>query len=100
MSYVIRENDTPDQTESDTWEEKAVLAVPLTRRVYKQDNLTVQNIISRNIADKSDAFNYVKPYINKDNVRTDIKELRSRHQNVAMQEHYVSKANRKIDTMQ
>ena len=77
-----------------------MLAVPLTGRVYKKDNLTVQNIISRNIADKSDAFKYVKPYINKDNVRTDIKELRIKHQNVAMQEQYVSEANSTIDTMQ
>ena len=61
LSCVIRENDTPDQTERDTWEERAVLAVPLTGRVYKQDNLTVKNIISRNIADASDTFTYVKP---------------------------------------
>ena len=30
LSYVIRENNAPDHTERDTWEEKAVLAVPLT----------------------------------------------------------------------
>ena len=65
LSYIIRENDAPDQTERDTWEEKAVLAVPLTRRLYKQDNLTVHNIILRNIADASDTFTYVKPYIKK-----------------------------------
>ena len=62
-----------------------MLAVPLTGRLHKQDNLTLHNIILRNIADASDAFNYVKPYIKKYNVRTDIKELRSMHQNVAMQ---------------
>ena len=64
----------------------AVLAVPLTGRLYKQDNLTVHNIILRNIADASDAFTYVKPYIKKDDGRTDIKALRSRYENIAMQE--------------
>ena len=63
LSYVIRENNAPDQTECNTWEENSVLAVPLTRRLYKQDNLTVYNIIFRNIADTSDTFTYVNPYI-------------------------------------
>ena len=100
LSYILRENGAPDQTEHDTWEEKAVLAVPLTGRIYKQDNLTVHNIILRNITDASDAFTYVKPYIKKDDDRTDIKALRSRYENVAMQEQYVSKAKRTIDTIQ
>ena len=100
LSYVIRENNTPDQTEQETWEEKEVLAVPLTGRLYKQDSLTVHNIILRNIADVSYAFTYVKPYIKKDNVRTDIEALRSRYKNVVMQEQYVSEANCTIDTIQ
>ena len=54
LSYVIRENYAPDQTKCDTMEEKAVLTVPLTGRLYKQDNLTVKNIILRNITDTSD----------------------------------------------
>ena len=45
LSYVIRENNAPDQTERDTWEEKEVLAVTLTRRLYTQDNLKVHNTI-------------------------------------------------------
>ena len=62
------ENNTPDKTERDTWEEKSVLSVPLTGRLYKQEKPTVHNIILHNIADASDAFTYVKPYIKKDNV--------------------------------
>ena len=100
LYYVIRENNIPDQIEHNTWEEKAVLAVPLTRILYNQDNLTVNNIILRNIADASDAFTYVKPYIKKDDGRTDIKALRSRYENVAMQEQYVSDAKRTIETIQ
>ena len=65
LYYIIRENDAPDHTEHSTLEGKAVLAVPLTGRLYKQDNLTVHNIILLNIADASDAFTYVKPYIKK-----------------------------------
>ena len=33
LSYVIRENDAPDQTDHDTWEEKTVLTAPLTGRL-------------------------------------------------------------------
>ena len=81
-------------------EEKVVFAVSLNGRLYKQDNLTVQNIVLRKISDASDAFTYVKPYIKKDNGRTDIKALRSRYENVAMQEQYVSEAKRTIETIQ
>ena len=56
LSHVIRENDAPDQTDRDTWEEKAALKAPLTGRLYKQDTIMVHNIILRNIADTSDAF--------------------------------------------
>ena len=63
LSYVIRENDTPDNTEGDTCEEKVVFAVSLNGRLYKQDNLTVHNIILRYIADASGSFTYMKPYI-------------------------------------
>ena len=70
-----------------------MLAVPLTGILYKKDNLTVHKIILRNIADTSDALTYVKSYIKNNNIRTDIKALRSRYENVAMQEQYVSEAN-------
>ena len=46
------------------------------------------------------AFTYVKPYIKKEDGRTDIKALLSRYGNVAMQEQYVSETNRTIDTIQ
>ena len=71
MSYIIRENDTPGQTERDTWEEKSVLAVPLTGILYKKDKLTAHNIILLNIADESYAFTYVNPYIKKDDGRAE-----------------------------
>ena len=77
-----------------------MLVVPHTGRLYKQDNLTVHNIILHNIDDTSDAFTYVKPYINKDYGRTDIKAFRSRYENVAMQEQYVSESKRIIETIQ
>ena len=76
------------------------MSVPLNRRLYKQDNLTVHNIILCNIADASYKFTYVKPYIKKEDGRTDIKVLCSRHENVSMQEQYVSEAKRTIDTVQ
>ena len=100
LSYVIRENDTPDQTERETWEEKSVLAVPLTRILYNQSNLTVHSIVLRNIDDSSDEFTYMKPYIKKDDGRTGIKALRSRYENVATQEQYVSEAKRTTETIQ
>ena len=76
------------------------MEVSLTGRLYKQDNFTVHKIILRNIDDASDAFTYVKPYIKNDDGRTDTKALRSRYENVAMQEKCVSEAKRTIETIQ
>ena len=76
-----------------------MLAAPLTGGLYNQDNLTVHNIILRNIADASDAFTYVNLYIKKDDGRTYIKVFLSGYENVAMQEKYVSKANHTIETI-
>ena len=73
--------------------------VPLYRRLYKEDNLTVHNIFLQNIADTSDAFTSVNPYIKKDDGRTDIKALCSRYENVYIQEQYVSEAKHTIDTI-
>ena len=74
--------------------------VPLTGKLYKQYSLTVHNIILCNIADTLYTFTYVKPYIKKEDGRTDIKLLRSRYENVDMQEKYVSEAKCTIETIQ
>ena len=49
----------------------------------------MHNIILHTIADTSDAFTYVKLYIKKDDGITDIKVLRSKYENDAMQDQYV-----------
>ena len=96
---VIRDNDSPDHPECETWKEKSVLAVTLTGRIYKQDNLMAKNIILRNIAESSDELTYVKPYTKKGDGRAYIKAVHSRYENVAMQEQYVRKANPTIETI-
>ena len=63
-----------------------MLAAPHKGNAYLQDKLTVHNIILRNIADGSDAFTYVKPYLKKDDRRLDIQALRRRYENAAMHE--------------
>ena len=59
----------------------------------------IHNIILRNIDDTSDAFTYVKPYINKYDGRDDIKALRSRYENVVMQDQHISEAKQTIETI-
>ena len=45
-------------------------------------------------------FTYVKPYIKKNDGRTDINALRSGYENVSTQDQYVSEAKHKIETIQ
>ena len=99
FSYIIRENDDPDFGEISTWDLKATLGTPHDGPSIAQDNLTVHNIILRNIADGSYAFKYVKPHIKKDTIRLDVKSLCKRYENSAMQEQYINEAKRKIESM-
>ena len=98
LSYVIREDDDPNLADQETWEHKAMLAAPHKGNAYLQDKLTVHNIILCNIADGSDAFTYVKPYLNKDDGRLDIQDLRRQYENSAMHEQYINEAQRTLET--
>ena len=62
-----------------------MLAAPHEGNAYLQDKLMVNNIVLRNIVDVSDAFTYIKPYLNKDDRRLDIQAPRGRYENAAMQ---------------
>ena len=96
LSYVIRQDNDPNLADQETWEHKAMLAAPHKCNVYLQEKLTVHNIILRNIADVSDAFTYVKPYLKKDDGILDIQALRGRYENGAMHEQYINKAKRTL----
>ena len=76
-----------------------MLAVPHKGNAYLQDKLTVHNIILCNIVDGSDAFTYVKPYLNKDAGRLDIQTLRRQYENAAMHEQYIHEAKRTLETL-
>ena len=76
-----------------------MLAAPHKGNVYLQDKLTVHNIILRNIADGLDAFTYVKHYLKKDDGRLDIQALRGRYKNSFVQEQYINKAKKTLETL-
>ena len=76
-----------------------MLAAPHKGNAYLQDKLTVHNILLRNIVDGSDAFAYVKPYLKKEDVRLDIRDLRWRYENAAMQEQYINEAKQTLETL-
>ena len=67
----------------------ATLAAHHDGSAYDQDKLTVNNIIIKNIADGSDAYTDVNPHIKIDDGRRDIKSIRGRYKNAAMQDLYV-----------
>ena len=76
-----------------------MLAAPHNGNTYLQDKLMVHNTILRNIADGSDAFTYVKPYLKKDDRRLDIQHLRGRYENAAVHEQYINKAKRTLEKL-
>ena len=99
LSYVIREDDDTNLADQETWEHKAMLAAPHKGNAYLQDKLTLHNIILRNIADGSDAFTYVKPYLKKYDRRLNIQALRGRYEYAAMYEQYINEAKKTLEKL-
>ena len=66
---------------------------------YDQYKLTVHNIIIRNIANGYNTYTYVKPHINRYDGSRDIKALWGRYENAAMNEQYVNKFKRTLETV-
>ena len=59
----------------------------------------VHNIITRKISETSHAYLYIKPKINKKNVRIDIESLQARYHNSEMQDIYINKAKKTLETL-
>ena len=76
-----------------------MLVAPHKGNAYLQDKITVHNIILRNISYRSDALNYVKPYLKKEDGRLDMQSLRGRYENKAMHEQYINKSKRTLETL-
>ena len=100
LSYVICQNDAPDLTEQDTWEQKAIYGAPHHGRSWKVDHTTVHQIILQNIGEDSDAYTYIKTRIRQENGRIDIQALRSRFEITSTIEAKINAAKRTIDTLQ
>ena len=96
LDYVIRQNDTPDLSDQANWEERARLAAPRDGNTYRLDTLSVHGVILRNIAENSDAYTYVKTNIRLDDGRVDIKALKARYENPAMQDMHINEAKKTL----
>ena len=99
LSYVIRENYDPDLEERATWDLKVMLGTPHKVPRFAKYNLTIHNIIISTIADGFNVFTHMKPHIKKESGRLDVKSLRKIYNNAAMQEQYINKAKRKLESM-
>ena len=99
LSYVIRKDDTPYPKVFQPWESMATLTAHHGGSAYYKDKLTVHNIIIRNISNRSDAYTYVKPHIKREDGRRDIKALRGRYENAAMNVQYANKAKKTLETV-
>ena len=96
---MICQNSVPDHRNQLTWDEKSRLAAPHTGNKYKLDTLAVHNIITRNISETSHAYTYIKPKIKKNNGWIDIEELQARYHNPEMQDMYINKAKKTLETL-
>ena len=96
LDYIIRQNDMPDLSYQDNWEERAILAAPHAGNTYKLDSLAVHGVILRNISEYSVAYTYVKTNIRRDDGRVDITALRARYENAAMQYMHINEAKKTL----
>ena len=96
LDYVIRQNDTPDLSNQANWKERARLEAPHAGNTYSLDTLSVNGVILRNIAENSDAYTYVKTNIRLYDGRVDIKALKARYENPAMQDIHINEAKKTL----
>ena len=93
LSYVIRHDDDADDDPTLSWDEKFEYAVLLQGPEYTIDKRTVHQIIIRNVAEDSDAYTYIKPKVNREDGRADIKALENRYENPATKQERINAAN-------
>ena len=59
----------------------------------------MHNIITRNISETSHAYTHIKTKIKKNNGQIRIKALLARYHNQEMQDMYINKAKKKLETL-
>ena len=96
LNYVIRQNDTPELSDQANWEERDILSAPHAGNTCRLDTLAVHGAILCNISESSDAYTYVKTNIRLDDGRIDIKALRARYENPAMQDMHINEAKKTL----
>ena len=99
LSYVIRSDTDIDDDPTMSWEEKFEYSVLLAGPEYTIDKRTVHQIIIRNVAEDSDAYTYLKPKVNREDGRVDIKALEGRYENPATKQERINAANRVLDSI-
>ena len=75
LTYIIRDNDTPDTSPKDSVLDLYVAAAPLNGRVFEQDTRTVHNIIQSLIAGNRNAEGKLAPLVDDLDGRKDFQAL-------------------------
>ena len=83
LSYLIREDETPNFDPDVDYEDALDQAMTLEGAEYTQDARTVHKLITKNIAEDSDAYTYIKTLTRFRNGRRDILALRERYDSTA-----------------
>ena len=99
LSYVIRDDATPDFDETLPFEEATYQAMSLTGVEYAQDARTVHKIILKNVHEDSDAYTYIKPLLRHRNGRRDILALRERYASNATRQTTINKEKARLSTL-
>ena len=95
ISYVIRREAQAGVDARGDWEKMAIAKSPLNGAKFVQDSRVVHQIISRNIAEESDAYTYIKPNIRKEDGRVDYLALAGRYDNHASRETRINEAKKR-----
>ena len=100
IAYVIQREAQAGTDAIGDWDEMAIAKSPLEGAKFIQDSRVVHQIISRNIAEESDAYTYIKPNIRKEDGRVDYLALAGRYDNHASRETRINEAKRTLQSIQ
>ena len=99
LSYVIRETETPSFDPDVDYEDALEQAMTLEGVEYTQDARTVHKLITKNIAEDSDAYTYIKTLTRYRNGRRDILALRERYDSTAASQTIINKAKSELSNL-
>ena len=99
FTYVMRENEESHFDPNISYDKAIIHAAPLTGPKFDRNARSVQQLISYNVREDSDAHTYIKPLMRKRNGKLDMNSLRERYSSDATKQGIINAAKSTLENL-